>query len=1685
MDLGRLWSWEKKKLPCKVRTESGNPAVDDLRERVAELAGISLSDFLDDGSPGVSSKGRRGSAAGGIGSRKVDRRNSKIRTSAASSTVGATTKSKAVGAMSASAPAPADGGDLSPRMKLPRETQRTLMSAKCVLEIAEVKNEKAAKVKINVNKMHTPIPRALPAKLVMDVSRERVRLLLGGAAQAASAEEASAQLRVAAMRPTSPVDNNRPEILPTISAPESAEDEFAGTIGAPASPILFGKEYSGDLFGTYMGGMVYMSRMPVGEDKQPRRREAAAAAKARQQISEAQAFEENGSSLTSEFDIQTDSGMSASIVACEEDMRHEMPAQRRPDIEGKIQCLSTLLRWSCDERNSSRLVKEGAVEAVLKMSKTDCSRLQCYCAATLKRFTLVPALRSRLISRGAVPIIADLASQSMRSDVRRNCAIALASMTTSRGVEEALVEESIVLALMSLVMEQEDLAPLCAQGLYNLTCVVEHYNHVERVVKALVSLSASGNAAPVVKLTCARAFCNLSDLTLHSRLIEEGVIQAMTAIARGADVETRRICSLALCSLSSNMHERANLVTKGIVPLLFSLSGDEDVDTMRYVACTLHNLESDRGSHGRIIQEGGASALCNISMSCPTDPTISLPCAQTLRSLSRRSKYRVIIAEGGCIPAMVVLLQSTFDEATIYAALLTLCSILTTDVSRAPSVEQGALSALLEVARVHANGNPAIREASSLALFNFSCGDTVLDSMVAAGAVPIIIKVGLTEGQGKGIAVARRCAATLCNLTRCISCVPVMVDQGIIPAIIELLKMGDAAVVKYCCAALCVLAQDPQNCLLIIQEGAVPHMIAGSQNGGTATQQSCCAVLSALSSQKECREQISAGGALAALVQLAATDDAATRFRCIVAFANLSCEPSIQEEMVENAVAQVLANLSHSYCEDNQLYVAQALCNLACHHGSEARLIDQGTLTVLMMIAMVRSVRTETKQICARAMLNLLTDETLPNLLKEGLVAASTSLSKLDDADCQRACATMFACLAERDLGRKALTTRPSALVALFELLDGTEQVTRSIAGSATIRLLQCDDSVNAALAHGGGAALQAVVRLGQPDLEVAAANTLWRLSCESTGRMELTEGEVLPTTIYLACSSNYRARVFCVITICNLAWHPDSRPRLSPSVLCQALASIVENIYSERNASDDEQMSILPFCARALYYLTLGFPSAANPAESSANFVAAGALLALSHVLEMCKGQDAILAASFAAGALRTLSEHAASEVASAGGGSTIAKVLETVVEHAEGAEAILSDCAVVLLKLAQEGPETQRQLASNHVVDLLSKLTKRKHDAAAAAAVLCLLTSDAEAREVVALEGGGELAVTLATAHAESGVLNNIVCALFYMSHATGPAFAALRNDAVIRLLGDSSKSSDEVQKKLSAEALSGLTSSSEGGIEEGAVSALISRSIDTRGNSDGSSEMAAGAFVEPLLEAVDVSRHVPGDALSKQSAKAAADELPPCAYLKTPSSGGGGSLPPPPSPPKFAGAMDGSTHEESGEGDVDGSAIGIGYLESMAPPDSVTESAPSETDRAEVGTMGLVKLDLDQSIVEEDDETQLQKATEAIERERSERHRQKRLSTGSLGSSAMKFNVLPPSESQQQQQQQQQQQPAAAHMKKSQTFGSSGMVSSLLAEEFASSQKGLPRANSQAATSSKNKGENTPLPMAVAAT
>eukprot|EP00968_Pinguiococcus_pyrenoidosus_P016484 scaffold1596_cov302-Pinguiococcus_pyrenoidosus.AAC.53 len=60
MDLGDLWQWESKKLACRVRQESHNPVLDELRLRLTELTGIDpeTSEGWDTGASHAKAAGR-------------------------------------------------------------------------------------------------------------------------------------------------------------------------------------------------------------------------------------------------------------------------------------------------------------------------------------------------------------------------------------------------------------------------------------------------------------------------------------------------------------------------------------------------------------------------------------------------------------------------------------------------------------------------------------------------------------------------------------------------------------------------------------------------------------------------------------------------------------------------------------------------------------------------------------------------------------------------------------------------------------------------------------------------------------------------------------------------------------------------------------------------------------------------------------------------------------------------------------------------------------------------------------------------------------------------------------------------------------------------------------------------------------------------------------------------------------------------------------------------------------------------------------------------------------------------------------------------------------------------------------------------------------------------------------------
>ena len=1319
MDLGDLWSWDKHKLGCRIRVETHNPALDELRD-----------------APTAADGGRPGN----------------IR--AAASSIAVSNSPMLVGNQ--------------------HDSQRRMSNTD-----------------MNIYKKFFQIPRSPPAKIILDMQKERLRL----------------NLPTSAYAPPRSLIKTRPEgksILPSKLYRRQQEQE--GNSDVISSDLLMTKDgHSGEII-----RQSHLNKYASSEARQHK-------------------LQKHGKPILKQMHLSHKS--SPPKCDAKEDFTSVGNASQlkdEPSVQkAKLDCVNSIAAWSAHSENIVRLAEEGAVPGILMLSQDEHESVRGACATAFGRMSRHAELCEQLMKHNAVPVISDLGINTMDVTMSRDCTLALVNLTTIDGVEAKLVEDGVVVSLLALMNQHEIHSEACSYGLFNLTCVDQPYMHIERVIKAFVSLATSTDAT--VKHICAAALCNLSDIkSIRSRIVEEGVVQVVGILARGAEARTRRVCAIILHSLASTRACRADMVTKGAVQILYALSSDADTITLHYIASATTRLATDAQNLPRLVHEGGVTALCNICLRCPQDiPTTKL-CASALCLLSQQAIGRQAIVQEGCVPALVSLLHESSDFSTIQQGLSTLTILLADENNHEQVLGQGGIAAIIVLC---GHASPVIREACSLALFNFSCGKAPHERGISASAIPAIIALSrLPEPRTR-----MRCAATLCKLAAFEANISLMVDEGVVSAFINMLQTGDQNIIKHCCAALCRLAHEGSSAVTIT-EGAVPKVIAGcGERSDPTTRISCCAVLSAVSAHEQCRRPLCAMGTLEALVSLARNRgaDDITRLRCAVAFANLSHEPAVQGEMVAAGVVPVVAELSNSYCEENQLYCARALCNLGCHSGSEQAIIEQGGVTALMMICMVRAVSHFTKQICAKAILNLVCapaviKDWLPQLADEGLVQAISVLSRLPEQQTMSVCASIFCTISAHGLvGRQLLVKRKSTLKDIFSLMRSSDQVTQTFCGKAVFNLLGHADSQNYAVQAGAIPVLSALCTLGDPGVETAAADICLLLSGEAAYRQEMIEANVVPALIESARSQNLVTCHSCLRVLAHFAWWSHMRTCLVDAKVMPMLASLVEQTPSVVPPGD--------LLTEKLILHIITYISCVS--EEYKVMLVQNDIIPMLEILfcRLSLSRDiacALHARRFIAVSVRSLtaSKGVINKLVGDGAIRLVCNIM--LAEEDTTNLDVYENCAISLHAVAQI-QHYYDVLLEQGLLKAMSRLAKLPECFEIAASILHLLSSDPQHRELVLLDSGARnllFAIADQPTNSKSAIQ---LCAqtLFCLSQCAAESREVLISAGLVPLLLRLSGHDDEKVAFPCSEALRNLSSEGSSAIEEGTVSKLLAEALSCR--------------------------------------------------------------------------------------------------------------------------------------------------------------------------------------------------------------------------------------------------------------
>lgn len=1067
MNLDNDWTWQKKKLSVRLRPETMNPAGDGLRETFTELAGIDLNDLLNEMKSTKKKKEQ-------INKVLIDYEADKTFTEVLY-------RSRVLGATKIAL----DGMTQYDQEKSTSLTQK------------------------NVRKQFTLLPKSPPKRVVLEIQRERSKPLRlpdpeERAAATAKLEKKLAKQRAARM---AAIEQSAMEATEQDMTTMEISKTFIEELGDTAKHCL--KTYDGDQFsvaGPYLEGMLYLSRMADSSTKMKRKKDKELEQHLKrkadldeEEMSRKQAEEEEASSRLTGTGMKEDSISTA------------------PDINAKINCAMSLCNWSRNPQNASRLSSEGAVRAIMILSMEYNDRISVFCAAAFRHMSESYELAVSMIEEGAIATMSEVCSSRTDDFTLTNVAIALVNLTRVNGKEGQLVgEAAIVLALMNLIMLKSELGVVCVRGLYNLTCVDISYQFIERVIRALVSLSLSGTAN--VKHLCAASLCNLSDMkSVRPRMVEEGAINVLTSLSRGAETRTRRVCAVILQNLSAAKSIRVEMGSRNSVTAAYSLSSDQDPIILRCIGLTLSRLAMEPVNCQRIIQESGIAALCNIAVKYPTIPGISQPVASAFQLLSSHPEYRIIVASEGSVTAIAALLLSSVDMFTLQHSLLALCNLLCEFDNHTPIIQQGLIITLISMCD---QGNDLIKDFCALAFLNLSCCEDSRKHIVNSGAIVAVIAITKDCTQ----VTMRRCAAILCNISYFTSGMNRMVSDGIIPAVVNLVLARDIETVHFSCASLCHLCCTVDNARLILESGAIGNVVRGALEGDLSTRQICGAVLSSLSFYEACRLTLVELGAINALKGLAKSADEVTKQRCLVAFANISCESSVHEKMVDDSVIEIIAQLANSNQEINFICCAKAMCNLACNEEKKFKVATEGGVHALLMICMVKSVDRLTKLLCIIGLNNLIDDTTIDFMLSQELIGSMTNISRIGDSNIANLCIRVFNRLSKYMEGKEKMCEKQATLSALLAMADSDIADTKTIATRTCLNILVDEEVRGAAITGGLIGSIEKCFAVEAVSFEESLGNisTLSELSSRHANQeSSVQDGLIMQTltTVFSLCS--------------------------------------------------------------------------------------------------------------------------------------------------------------------------------------------------------------------------------------------------------------------------------------------------------------------------------------------------------------------------------------------------------------------------------------------------------------------------------------------------------------------------------------------------------------------------------------
>jgi hypothetical protein len=903
----------------------------------------------------------------------------------------------------------------------------------------------------------------------------------------------------------------------------------SNNMGAQSTPVLtfnpFQKSLFGDVFGTRslgdsrsMMGILYRAR--VQESVHMKKREK----------SQDETKTDTGTNLV---------GSQSSVVdIMESDSDDDNGVQA--EMSSRLQLAMTLRNWSAIDDNNDFLISEGGVHALIALAGTDDQAIRKCVASAFFHLSSRKENRQELITLGAAQGVISIATQGLRSwKIAKLCAWTLCNLSMEEDSQAMAImaQEGAITALGILFgLRQQRLLPVCVQALYNLTCA-EHFKGMERILKSLINIPQTGfdSSYFLVKalVNCCRFYW------MRSRIIEDGALASLVSFV--ASIPQRPnidecVVLVATClrllsesSTASNTNQssssnqssqiRIDMVAKGSIELINTLMQYCDERSWEHNVVTLFNLlhiPSQQFPNATL--ETAVNIITDVAHRSKAENTL-LACSACIYMAARDpnrflDRPNIPIRISGAMPIILGSNNALTKYFAIASAGFLFFGNLTTVIDVDPLLEKFVQAGPMTLS------DDKSAHVFALYLARLSEDQKYMNTLANFGLSHAIIELllELVKEKKKDMVVQESACIGVVRIALQLKEMPESLPRQISDMMFDLLSLRDIYVLRNTISGIRCLGEYGL-CHNELLSDAFLERVAGivvRYHDDKILVENCLAVLAVFSYDEASHSGLAVDSVMSVLFKAASTSQENISTRSLVAttLCNISVDERVRASMVDKGVVEVLSNLSGATSELIQELCAKCICNITASVDLHAKILKHGILQTILMISCVRAVANTTKQLCARALLNLLEDANIEALKAAGAVRVFATLSAIDNLPIQNICARAFLIFTGSAAMREDIVSRLPVIHAIFGMVKCSSLRVNVMVGLAICNLLVCPASQKAAINAGGLSVLKIIASMDIDELTEATARVIVNLILEPSLHWNLLREPLVPVLV-------------------------------------------------------------------------------------------------------------------------------------------------------------------------------------------------------------------------------------------------------------------------------------------------------------------------------------------------------------------------------------------------------------------------------------------------------------------------------------------------------------------------------------------------------------------------------------------